>query len=157
MFFALIIGFAGGIIVATTLNVHKPVEVVITNTAPTPLESSAASVTPVRGAPAQWSESNNISVEVPQRSALAKSPLAITGQARVFEGQVSIRLKDGKDQELGKTIAVAKAPDAGLYGTYRAELTFEKSKTKTGTLEVFQVSAKDSNEVDKVTIPLRFE
>ncbi|OGL66081.1 hypothetical protein A3B21_00740 [Candidatus Uhrbacteria bacterium RIFCSPLOWO2_01_FULL_47_24] len=150
---ALIAGFAGGFVVANILSVRKPVELIIS--APVAPDNTVGDTE--QTAVNIWSESGNISVRAPQPNDLITSPLVVEGMERTFEQNVVIRLRDGKGNELVKIAVTGTAPDLGIHGPYRAELIFEKPKTSTGTLEVFQGSAKDGSEIDKVTISLRFE
>lgn len=149
----LVFGFIGGVATATAVIIRKPVEFVISMPRPdVPLENRGASAQPE-----VWSDSGNISVRTPQPNTVVASPLVVEGMERTFEQNAVLRLRDGKGAELTKVAVTGTAPDAGIHGSYRAELQFDKPKTKTGTLEVFQASAKDGSEIDKVTIPLRFE
>jgi hypothetical protein len=52
---------------------------------------------------------------------------------------------------------MANAPDAGQFGPFSENITISSNNVRTGDallLEVFQFSAKDGSEVDKVSIPL---
>lgn len=135
---------------ANVLSARKPVELVIS----TPPPSTPSDVVE---APEVWSDSSNISVRIPQPNAIVRSPLIVEGLERTFEQNVVLRLRDGKGNELAKISTTGTAPDLGIHGPYRAQLSFDKPKTRSGTLEVFQGSPKDGSEIDKVTIPLRFE
>ena len=148
----LTLGFAGGFASAHILQFRKPVELIIST--PGPETGGAGEIVTV---PEVWSDSGNISVRIPQPNAIVSSPLAVEGMERTFEQNVVLRLKDGKGNEFIKTAVIGTAPDAGIHGPYHAELTFEKPATRTGTLEVFQGSPKDGSEIDKVTVPVRFE
>lgn len=149
--FVFIVGFVGGVVVDQWLAAQKPVELIVS--APRQ-EIPEADQTPVSEI---WSDSGNISVRAPQPNALVSSPLIVFGMERTFEQNVVIRLRDGKGNELIKTSTTGTAPDLGIHGPYRAELIFEKPKTRAGTLEVFQASPKDGSEIDKVTVSVRFE
>lgn len=100
--------------------------------------------------------SKNIEIISPLTGDMVKSGFALKGNARVFEGVVSIRLLDSQGNILGQTTAQTNAPDAGFFGPFSQTINFQTTDT-TGTLEVFQVSAKDGSEVDKVTIPVLFK
>lgn len=152
----LTVGFVGGFVAATTWSVRQPVELVI-NTPHEAVAPTVSSADEVLAAPEAWSDTSNISVRTPQPNTFVKSPLVVEGLGRAFEQNAVVRLKDGKGVEITKIAVTGTAPDAGIYGPYRAELTFEKPKTKTGTLEIFQNSPKDGKEIDKVTVPVRFE
>lgn len=99
--------------------------------------------------------SNNIEVLSPRGGDSIKSGFAVKGNARVFENVVSIRLLDSLGNVLVQTNASANAPDVGKFGPFEEVLKFQ-SDDSSGTLEVYQVSAKDGSEIDKVTIPLQF-
>lgn len=151
MLFFLVAGFVGGFVVATSIQVRKPVELIISAPPSPEVVENNAEVEEV------WSESKNISVRVPHSGQKVESPLIVEGLERTFEQNVVVRLKDAGDRELAKVATTGTAPDLGIHGLYRAELIFEKPKTLEGALEVFQNSPKDGSEIDKVTIPLRFE
>ncbi len=99
--------------------------------------------------------SDNIEVLSPRGGDSVKSGLAIKGNARTFESSVAIRLSDSEGNVLVETFTLANAPDAGQFGLFEKALEFQTDDS-TGTLEVFQYSAKDGSEIDKVTIPLLF-
>ncbi len=149
-FLVFVFGFVGGFVVATAFSVREPIQLEIS----TPLPPETVEEDPEEQI---WSASGNISVSTPKPNTVVSSPLIVEGLERTFEQNVVVRLKDAGDRELAKVAVTGTAPDAGIHGPYRAELTFETPATKTGTLEVFQGSPKDGSEIDKVTIPVRFE
>lgn len=149
--FVFIAGVVGGVIIDQMLAARKPIELIVSAPSQDVPENLGE-----EAPPEVWSESGNISVRTPEPNALVKSPLIVEGMERTFEQNVVLRLRDGKGVELVKTVTTGTAPDLGIHGPYRAELVFEKPKTKTGTLEVFQGSPKDGSEIDKVTVPVRF-
>lgn len=153
--FVFIAGVVGGVVIDQKLSAQKPIELIVS----APRQEVSQESAGVNSAPEVWSESGNISVRSPQPNGLVASPLIVEGMERTFEQNVVLRLRDGNGIELVKLSTTGTAPDAGIHGLYRAELIFEqsKTKTKTGTLEVFQSSAKDGSEIDKVTVPVRFE
>ncbi len=102
------------------------------------------------------SASQNIEVLSPRGGDSVKSGFAVKGNARVFENVVSIRLTDSEGYMLIQTSAYANALDVGKFGPFEKMLSFQTSATE-GTLEVYQSSAKDGSEIDKVTIPLLFK
>lgn len=99
--------------------------------------------------------SRNIEILSPRGGDIFKSGTAVKGNARVFENVVSIRLTDSEGNILTQTTAMANAPDMGQFGTFEKMLKFQTSSTE-GILEVYQASAKDGSEIDKVTIPVLF-
>lgn len=98
----------------------------------------------------------NIEVLTPRTGDSIKSGFRVEGNARTFESNVRIRLSDAEGNILVDTNTLANAPDVGQFGPFEKSLTFE-TNAKTGTLEVFQNSAKDGSEIDKVSIPVVFE
>jgi hypothetical protein len=99
------------------------------------------------------SASGNIEVLIPRVSDEVESGFTVRGNARVFENVVSIRLSDDQGNVLVQTTAYANAPDTGQFGPFEKMLEYDTDASK-GVLEVYQASAKDGSEIDKVTIPL---
>lgn len=100
--------------------------------------------------------SRNIEVLSPRGGDSVKSGFAVKGNARVFENVVSIRLSDSDGYILVQTTAYANAPDVGQFGPFEKILNFQTNSSM-GTLEVYQASAKDGSEIDKVSVPLLFK
>ena len=101
--------------------------------------------------------SSNIEVMAPKDRDVVTSPILVLGNARVFENVVSIRLTDDNGNVLATENVNAKSPDVGKFGPFEASIVFNAPQTKTGLLEVYQVSAKDGSEIDKVSIPVIFK
>jgi len=100
----------------------------------------------------------NIQVTEPTPNAEIGLPLIIKGQARVFENQFNYRLKDSDGSILAEGTAHAIAPiDSGRFGEFTITANYPTPKGTTGTVEVFDYSAKDGSEIDKVVIPIRFK
>lgn len=102
------------------------------------------------------SESGNVIVESPVANEEISSPLKISGQARVFENRLNYRLNDGEGSVLAQGNITADSLEAGQFGQFSVEVNYLKPKSRQGTLEVFDYSAKDGSEADKVTIPVKF-
>lgn len=100
-------------------------------------------------------EESNIVVFLPKGNAILSSPFDVEGKARVFENVVSIRLKDKAGKILFQGTTDAQSPDAGEFGLFQAEIEYATSQTE-GILEVFESSAKDGADINKVTIPVKF-
>jgi hypothetical protein len=103
----------------------------------------------------QAAEEANILVFNPKENAKISSPFDLEGKARVFENVVSIRLKDTDGKVLFQGTTEAKSPDTGKFGLFQEEISYSTIQTK-GILEVFESSAKDGSEVNKVAIPVKF-
>ena len=52
--------------------------------------------------------------------------------------------------------AIANAPDVGQFGPFEKQIEFN-TNALSGTLTVYQASAKDGSRIDVVTIPLKFK
>ena len=124
--------------------------------APVAGSENPAEEAPVVGEPVV-SQSGNIKVSQPQPESLISSPLLIKGQAKVFENTFQMVLKDADGKEVVKKTVTATAPDAGQFGDFDELLLFDNPKTDKGTLEVFDLSAKDGAVQDLVTIPVKFK
>jgi hypothetical protein len=102
----------------------------------------------------------NIIVDAPRDGDAVGARFSVTGVARVFEGNVRLRLTDGRTRKvLLDRFTTAAAPDAGLFGPFSFKASLPAGSAKKGdllTLEVFDVSASDGNEIDKVVVPLRY-
>ena len=92
----------------------------------------------------------------PKENAKISSPFDLEGKARVFENVVSIRLKDEDGKILYEGITNAQSPDMGKFGLFQEEITYATAQVK-GTLEVFESSAKDGSDINKVIIPVKFK
>lgn len=96
----------------------------------------------------------NIKVTSPKSGATITSPVTISGEARVFEGTLQIRVKNVSGKVIGQgfTTATMGAPE---WGTFKAKLNFTTlTKTQKGNVEVYTLSAA-TGEVDEIaTIPV---
>jgi hypothetical protein len=100
----------------------------------------------------------NIVVTTPvEGETVSSTSLKVSGQARVFENVVNIRLKEKSGKLLAQTIVEAKSPDVGQFGPFEKTITYPKATDKQGILEVFTLSAKDGSEIEKVVININFQ
>ncbi|MEQ8199913.1 MAG: Gmad2 immunoglobulin-like domain-containing protein [Syntrophomonadaceae bacterium] len=95
-------------------------------------------------------------VTSPVKDQVITSPVKISGSARVFEATVSFRLRDSSGMVIaqGHTMASEGAPGRG---DYSAELAFTASGPSQGQIEVFEASAKDGSDINKVIIPVQWQ
>jgi hypothetical protein len=92
----------------------------------------------------------NIVLESPKAGATLGSSFVIKGKARVFENKLNFRIRNAKGQSLIEGTMAAQSPDAGKFGPFEATVSsLPAGKT---TIEVFDHSAKDGSEIDKVSI-----
>jgi len=110
--------------------------------------------TPVRTpTPKPTAEPRIILTEV-RAQASTPGVIHVAGRARVFEGTVSLRLKDaaGKTIVRGAAQAMMGAPE---WGDFAADVFFPPPATpQQGTLEVFETSMKDGSPLGLVTMPV---
>lgn len=98
----------------------------------------------------------NITIDEPDWNNQITSEITVSGQARVFENTVIIRLRNSNDRILVNTFTTANSPDIGQFGGYTKTFAFANPGTTTGYLEVFNQSAKDGSEINKVISLVRF-
>lgn len=102
------------------------------------------------------SASENITVSAPRARATIGNSVTISGSARVFENTLNYRILDGNGTVLAEGNTIASAPDIGQFGAFSVTPAWNTPKTITGTIEVFDYSAKDGSVIDLVTIPVSF-
>lgn len=95
-------------------------------------------------------------VTTPVKDQVITSPVKISGSARVFEATVSYRLRDTNGTVIaqGNTMASEGAPGRG---DFNAELAFSTGGPGKGQIEVFEASAKDGSDINKVIIPVQWQ
>lgn len=100
------------------------------------------------------SKEGNIIVYTPKVCEEMAYSVVISGKARVFEGQLNARVKDGKGKILSETIITASV-GAPSFGTYKKTLKFSPPQSpELGQVEVYDLSEKDGSILDLVTIPV---
>jgi hypothetical protein len=102
-------------------------------------------------------DGTNIIVDAPKANESIGLPLFIKGKARVFENTVSYRIKDSEGTVLLENYTTANSPDMGQFGPFEASVNYLEPKGDKGTVEVFEYSAKDGSEINKVEIPVVFK
>lgn len=98
----------------------------------------------------------NITVSSPKSGETVGRPFTVRGTARTFEQSVSFRLKQADGKVLVEDFTTATAPDLGMFGPYEKTLNYPRPTQQNGILEVFENSAKDGSEINKVTVPVKF-
>lgn len=102
------------------------------------------------------SASGNIIVTSPTANATIGLPLVVTGSARVFENMFNYRLLDTDGTVLAEGSSISNAPDAGQFGDFTITTSYSVPTGTTGTVEVFDYSAKDGSVVDLASVPVVF-
>lgn len=106
--------------------------------------------------PSTPSQSDNIRVATPTSNELVTSPITISGEARVFEGTVNIRVTNKDGLVLIEEFATAHAPDVGQFGPFSIKIFYDFDTTNEGFVEVFNYSARDGSKENLVKIPVTF-
>ncbi|MFU8851185.1 Gmad2 immunoglobulin-like domain-containing protein [Micromonospora sp. SL1-18] len=81
------------------------------------------------------------------------SPVTVTGSAEVFEATVSVRVLDATGREIGTGFTLA-ACGSGCRGDYRVTVGYRRATAGPGTIEVYEVSARNGSRVNVVAIPV---
>ncbi len=102
-----------------------------------------------------------IFVSAPADGASVGSKFAVKGEARVFEGNVRVRVTNGRTgKKVIDAFTTAAAAEPGTYASFAYAAALPSGAARTGdslSLEVFGDSAADGSEVDKVIILLTFK
>lgn len=95
----------------------------------------------------------NIWVSLPTVNQVIKSPVEITGSARVFEAAVCARVVDEQGKELaqGCTTASAGAPERG---DFKLTLNFNPAGPGKGVVEAYSTSPKDGSVINLYKVPV---
>lgn len=99
----------------------------------------------------------NITMESPKAGDHLGLPFSISGQARTFENNVSIRVKDNQDNVIFEGFTTAQSPDIGLFGPYKKDITYlyQKPASQDVFVEAFEYSAKDGSVINLVSTPVK--
>jgi nucleoid-associated protein YgaU len=95
-----------------------------------------------------------MTVRQPQPFDLVDDPVEVCGVGTAFEGTFAARVRDGNGAEI--TQVTINAGGTGTWANYHTTLATGVPATPQGTLEVFEFSAKDGSEINKVVVPLTF-
>lgn len=96
-----------------------------------------------------------ITVRQPLPFDLVDDPVGICGVGTGFEATFAARVRDGAGSELAQVSIMTGG--TGIWGNYHAELPLGGvPSTPQGVLEVFEFSAKDGSEINKVVVPITF-
>ena len=95
-----------------------------------------------------------IKVTSPKINEQIKSPAKISGQAAVFEAQFNARIKDNSGLILAE--AQLRTQEGQTMSPFSAKIKYKKPSRREGVVEVFDISAKDGSEINKVSIPVVF-
>lgn len=122
-----------------------------TTPSPTLSTSSGPTATP------EVSTTGNIHVFGPTANMEIGLPVVIKGEARTFEAAFSYRIKNSKGDVLieGHSMTTGTA-DYPAFRPFEVSVNYPDPKTASGSIEVFEYSAKDGTEINKVIVPVTF-
>jgi len=98
---------------------------------------------------------NSIKVVSPKINEQIKSPVQISGQAAIFEAQFNARIKDNSGLILAE--AQLRTEEGQMMSPFSARIKYKKPSRREGTIEIFDISAKDGSEIHKISIPVIFQ
>lgn len=101
-------------------------------------------------------ETHSICVRKEDAEANPANPIVVRGSGIAFENTISWELRDGLGALLHRGFTTANAPDVGKPGDFEVKAFLsEPMKTATGTLRVFESSAKDGSPIHEVNVPVQ--
>ncbi|WP_433538547.1 Gmad2 immunoglobulin-like domain-containing protein [Micromonospora sp. CA-249363] len=81
------------------------------------------------------------------------APLTISGTADVYEATVSVRVLDDAGRQVAAGFGTASC-GSGCRGEYRVVVTWRTTRDQHGTIEVYEVSARDGTRINTVAVPV---
>jgi hypothetical protein len=97
----------------------------------------------------------NISVRHPRQNDIVDDPVEVAGVGTGFEGSLVARLRNAAGQEIAQRSF--QAGGTGIWGNFffRIDVPSVPNRPR-GTLEIFEVSAKDGSEIHKRVVPILY-
>lgn len=99
-----------------------------------PTPSVVVSVSPI--------PSQNITITSPKANQSVDSPVTVTGQARVFENQFTVQVKDSADKVVASAHVFTDAKDAGQFGNYSVKISIPSGSGSDFKIEAFSYAPK---------------
>lgn len=97
----------------------------------------------------------NISVRHPRAHDIVDDPVEVAGVGTGFEGTLQARLRNAAGKEIAERFF--SAGGTGIWGNFFFRIDVPGVPAKpAGTLEVFEISAKDGSEIHKRVVPIVF-
>jgi len=119
----------------------------------TPTATATTEPAPTASATPVWRDPTQaIEVFSPVADGLYHSPMVVNGFSRTFEGNVNLRLTDKDGQVLAERNTLGGSVDG--FDFFDSYLRFTVSTPISATLDVFETSAMDGSEINKVQIPV---
>jgi nucleoid-associated protein YgaU len=95
-----------------------------------------------------------ITVRQPQPFDIVNDQVCVCGIGTGFEGQITARVRNAAGTRLAQSSV--RAGGTGIWGNFDAALPVGVPSTAQGVLEVFEVSAEDGSELNKVVVAITF-
>lgn len=95
-----------------------------------------------------------ITVRQPRPYDLVDDPVDVCGVGTGFEGVFAARVRDANGNVLRQV--TINAGGTGTWANFHTSLSTGVPPTPQGTLEVFESSAKDGSDINKVSVPITF-
>jgi nucleoid-associated protein YgaU len=96
-----------------------------------------------------------IAVRQPETYDIVDDPVAACGVGTGFEGTFAARVRDAQGRQLGQV--TIHAGGSGIWGNFQVTIPLSGvPATPQGTLEVYEVSANDGSDINKVTVLVTF-
>jgi hypothetical protein len=117
-----------------------------------PLVTGCFGVTPT-ATPNPWTDpAEAIEVFSPVKDGGYHSPIEIIGYSQTFEGNVILRLLNSDATPIAERFTMGGSVDG--YDFFHSRLRFYVDAEEAGTVEVYEESAEDGSQINKVTIPV---
>jgi hypothetical protein len=111
------------------------------------------SVVPV--GPPNWN--TNLLVLTPGTGQTVKSPISVSGYGRLFEAVGNWELKDASSHVIGNGNFMAVSGTSPTFARFDFTITYSVPTQQSGTLSIFDLSAKDGSRQDVLTIPVTLQ
>jgi nucleoid-associated protein YgaU len=96
-----------------------------------------------------------ITVRQPRTYDIVDDPVLLCGIGTGFEATINARVRDAQGRQLGQ--ATIQAGGTGIWGNFHATIPLGGvPATPQGMLEVYEISARDGSEINKVTVLVTF-
>jgi hypothetical protein len=103
--------------------------------------------------PPAWSDpATAIELIAPVAGVSYHSPIELVGLSQTFEGNVNIRLLDAAGEVLAERNAIGGSADG--FDWFHTYIRFTVTEVQTGTVEVFEESAKDGSRLTEILVPV---
>src|SRR3954452_18414644 len=97
----------------------------------------------------------SIVVRQPKTYDIVDDPVSVCGIGTGFEGTFAARVRDGQGHQLGQV--TIHAGGSGIWGNFHTAIPLSAvPATPLGVVEVFEASAQDGSDINKVTVVVTF-